>query len=56
MELMKAHRQWATRPEDERYPNLQQLYEATKKSAEESAEALSPLSKLRVEAIDGIVA
>ena len=53
MELMKAHRQWATRPEDERYPNLQQLYEATKKSAEESAEALSPLSKLRVEAIDG---
>jgi hypothetical protein len=51
MEIMKAHRQWATRPADERYPDLQSLYNATKKMASESAEAMSPLSRLRVEPV-----
>jgi hypothetical protein len=50
MEIMKANRQWSTRPADERYPDLMALYQATKKIANESAEAFSPLSRLRVEA------
>lgn len=52
MEILKAHRQWATRPADERYPDLNSLYNATKTTSEESAEAISPISRLRVEAID----
>jgi hypothetical protein len=50
MEIMAANKQWATRPADERYPDLTALYTATKRMANESAEAISPLSCLRVEA------
>jgi hypothetical protein len=49
MEIMKANKQWATRPADERYPDLNALYQATKRMANESAEAISPMSRLRVE-------
>jgi hypothetical protein len=49
MEIMAANKQWATRPADERYPDLTALYQATKRIADESAEAISPISKLRVE-------
>lgn len=52
MEIMRVNHQWANRPPDERYPDLTSLYNATKKMAAESAEAISPLSRLRVEAID----
>ncbi len=49
MEIMKAHRQWATRPADERYPDLNSLYTATRRMADESAEAITPVSRLKVE-------
>ena len=49
MEIMTANKQWSTRPADERYPDLMALYQATKKMADESAEAIRPISQLRVE-------
>jgi len=51
MEIMKANHEWKNRPEDERYPDVMSLYQATKREADQSAEAISPVSRLRVEAI-----
>lgn len=51
MELFKAHRQWAQRPADERFPSLQALYAATKAYADEAREKRVPWSALRVERI-----
>jgi hypothetical protein len=55
MELFKAHRQWATRPEDERFTSLQALYDACKTYASSAAEKDVPFSDLRVENLDGDV-
>jgi hypothetical protein len=51
MELFKAHSQWSSRPNDERFANLNDLYKATKAYADASAERANvPYSSLRVEA------
>lgn len=55
MELFKAHQQWASRPEDERFPSLKALYDATKAYADSSAEADVPFSSLKAEAQSGEV-
>lgn len=56
MELFKAHRQWANRPEDERFTSLESLHSACKAYA---ASALvkeeTPIASLRVENVDGDV-
>jgi len=53
MELFKASQQWATRPDDERFSSLQDLYTATREYAANSAERKEvPYSSLRVEAQD----
>lgn len=55
MELFKAHRQWATRPADERFPDLETLSAATAAYARSAGEVSAPWSELRTEAIDGDV-
>lgn len=55
MRLLGAFRQWATRPEDERYPSLQAMYEDTYRYAQTAAEATIPFSNLRVENVEGDV-
>lgn len=55
MELLKANKQWSTRPADERFPTLQALYDVTKRYADVSAEKEVPYSDIRVESIDGEV-
>lgn len=53
MEIFKANQQWASRPEDERFPSLQALYDATKAYAATAVEAEVPFSSLRAEAQNG---
>ena len=53
MELFKAHRQWAKRPDDERFPTVQALYEATLEYAKIAGEKRVPFGSLRTEAVDG---
>jgi len=55
MELFKAHNQWSTRPEDERFTSLQGLYLACKQYADTAKEAERQYSDLRMEAINGDV-
>jgi hypothetical protein len=55
MELFKAHQQWATRPDDERFTSLQSLYEATHAYARVSAEREVPWTSLRALAEGGDV-
>lgn len=56
MELFQAHRQWATRPDDQRFTSLHALYMATKAYAGTAVEQPNtPINALRVEAIDGDV-
>ena len=55
MELFQASKQWATRPEDERFDSLASLYQATKHYAEQAREKRMPFADLRVEALDGDV-
>ena len=55
MELFKAHRQWAKRPSDERFQDLQSLYNQTKLYADQAREKLVPVSDIRTEAIEGDV-
>lgn len=50
MELFKAASQWSQRPADERFPDLQSLYEACKSYADVSGEKLVKLDSLRTEA------
>lgn len=47
MELFKAHQQWATRPADERFASLRELYEATHAYAKTSTEREVAWSDLR---------
>ena len=56
MELYKAHKQWSTRPDDERFTSLQGLHDATKAYAESATEREAvPVATLRVENVDGDV-
>ena len=55
MEIFKANQQWAARPADERFPDLQSLYNATKAYAETAVEAEADFSDLRAEADGGEV-
>jgi hypothetical protein len=55
MELLKAHKQWANRPEDERFADLKSLYEATKAYANVAVERTANVADIRTEAIDGDV-
>lgn len=55
MELFQAHRQWASRPDDERFDSLQALYDATKGYADVAKEKEVPFADLRVENRDGDV-
>jgi hypothetical protein len=56
MELFHAHQQWATRPDDERFPSVQALYDATVNYARTALERPQVrIDSLRVEAIDGDV-
>lgn len=50
MELFHAHHQWATRPQDQRFATLDQLYMVTRAYAEQAKEKSVPWSDLRVEA------
>jgi len=50
MELFKASRQWAERPNDERFWTLGEMYEACKAYAESAVQAKVPYSDIRVEA------
>jgi len=51
MELYKAHEQWKTRADDERFSSLQALYDATKAYAANAKEASVSYGTLRVEAV-----
>jgi len=53
MELFHAHNQWATRPADEKFASLAQLYAATRGYAEIAAEKIVPWQDVRTEAVDG---
>ncbi len=55
MELFKAHRQWASRPADERFTSLQDLYNQTKHYAEQAKTTNVNYADLRVEAVNGEV-
>src|ERR1017187_2632618 len=55
MNLFLANRQWSSRPEDERFPTLQALYDATKGYAESAREKTVTVDQLRTEAVDGDV-
>lgn len=56
MEIMKANRQWSTRPEDERFTSIKDLYSATKRYAEQARERDNvSLATLRVENVAGNV-
>ncbi len=48
MELFKAHKQWATRPADERFASLEDLYAATRGYAGTAVEADVDWADLRV--------
>ena len=50
MEIFKAHQQWKTRPEDERFKTLQDLHNACNGYRSIAAQATIPYSALRVEA------
>ncbi len=55
MLLFKAHQQWAKRPDDERFPSIQALYDVTKAYAEDARESTARYADLRTEAIEGDV-
>jgi hypothetical protein len=50
MQLYKASRQWASRPDDERFPSIQALYDATKHYADVARTAHASVMDLRVQA------
>jgi hypothetical protein len=55
MELFKATRQWSTRPADQRFESLQELYDVTRNYASQACEATTKWDAMRVEAVDGDV-
>ena len=50
MELFKANNQWSTRPADERFGSLTEMYDACYHYATTAREAKTPYSDIRVEA------
>lgn len=50
MELFKAHQQWATRPADETFKSLEELYKATKEYADQAREKIMSFVKMSVDA------
>lgn len=52
MELFKAHKQWATRPDDERFQTLEELHKAVKDYAADAREKEVTFADVRLEAID----
>lgn len=55
MELFKASRQWADRPDDERFSSLQDLHSAVSSYRASAREATVPFNSLRTEAREGEV-
>lgn len=53
MELYHASQQWATRPDDERFNSLDEMFAATKEYADVATERTVPWSDMRVDAGDG---
>lgn len=50
MEIFKAANQWATRPADERFSSLPEMYRACKRYADAAAQSVVDWTELRVEA------
>lgn len=55
MELFRASRQWAERPDDERFASIQDLHDAVSSYRGSAREATIPFASLRTEARDGEV-
>lgn len=55
MNLFKASRQWAERPDDERFSTLKELFDATIAYRQKAVEATVPRQSLRVEGSNGEV-
>lgn len=55
MELFHANKQWSTRPADERFASIRELYDATKAYTLNAKENKMDVSTIRTEAIDGDV-
>jgi hypothetical protein len=51
MEIFKANKQWSTRPADERFNTLHEMYLASKKYADEAVEKTAEFKDLRVEKV-----
>jgi hypothetical protein len=51
MNLYTASNQWATRPPDERFASIQEMYDATKRYAVSAREAQVPFADIRVERV-----
>ncbi len=54
LNLMQAHKQWATRPQDERFTTLQALHNACSQSRERSRVLKGPLGRIEVTATDDL--
>lgn len=55
MELMNAHEQWKTRPDDERYPSVQAAHTAALQYKDSATEKECSMGDLRAEASNGSV-
>ena len=55
MNLFTANRQWATRPDDEKFKTVEELYNATKAYYETAKEQVVPIDSVRTEANNGDV-
>ncbi len=55
MELFHANKQWSTRPADQRFASLQELFDQTLAYAKIAGEKLMSVAELRAEAVDGDV-
>lgn len=55
MELYHANKQWATRPDDEKFKTIESLYNATKAYYQTACEKVVPISSIRTEANNGDV-
>lgn len=56
MELFKAHKQWATRPDDEKFDSLEAMHQACYDYYSTARQSTVPYSALRVEAVGSEVA
>ena len=55
MNLFQANRQWSTRPDDEKFKTVEELYNATKVYYETAKEQVVPIDSVRTEANNGDV-